>query len=307
MPINATLRYFKITTSLKLYYQHWIPQNPKALLIYVHDLGDHVGRHGNFVKYFAERGYAVSLYDQRGHGQTGGDLGNDGHFREFVNDLSSFVHFSRNSVPKGTPLFLVGHGVGAQFIINLLVPGVNSFNAGIVAPPGKIHGFITISAYIKPLLNNFQWKERFEEKIARIYPSWTVKSLIDPWQLSANKELCTAYSEDPLVIQKIPIRLQKEILDNTQIIMAMASRIRMPALMLHGLEDQIAAAEGTKDFFSRLPFSSNNLNVYEEGSHELLNGETKDLVFTDMESWLESIPKINQQKETICDLPLFTA
>ncbi len=314
MSINATLRYLKITTSLRLYYQHWVPQNPKGLLIFVHDLGDHIGRHGNFVRYFVQKGYAVALYDQRGHGQTNGDLSSDGHFREFVNDLSSFVHFSRNAVPKGTPLFLIGHGVGAQFIINLLVPNINALNTGIVTPPGKIHGFVTISAYLKPMLAPSQWKERFEEKIARFYPGWLVKNLIDPIHLSSNQRLCTAYAQDPLVIQKIPICLQTEILDNTQVIMAMASRIRIPSLMLHGLEDQIASVEGTKDFFSRLPFSSNKLNLYEEAKHELLNGEPKNLVFKDIECWLENIltktepkKKNNKQKETICDLPIFTA
>lgn len=311
MGIDASIRYLKTTDDLNLYYQHWIPEAPKALLVYVHDLGDHVGRHGSMVRYFIERNYAIALYDQRGHGRSSKPSADKTQFGQFINDLSSFIHFSRAAVPKDTPIFIVGHGVGGQFLINLLVPAWNAVRSGFVSHPGKLKGFITISPLIEFAHDGPRWRSRLNERLVNLCPWLPVLTGIEPEYLSNEPFLVQSYEDDPLVTRKISLKLRKQIMDNTQILMAMASRIQIPALMVHGAADPLASPEGTKKFFSRLPSFPKQLHIYEEALHELTNGAESENVFKDMESWLEEVasvssPKDRHLKENVCDSLLFS-
>lgn len=299
MGINASIKYFKTDDGLDLYYQHWIPESPKALLIFVHDFGDHISRHGAFIRHFLKRDYAVALYDQRGHGKSGGRKGDAKQFNDFICDLSNFIHFSRAASPPATPIFLAGAGVGSQFIINLLVPAWHAVSWGGVHP-GKIDGFITISAAIEPIIKTSKWKHGLFERIVRFLPKFRVGTQINPYDIVSNADKAEAFGNDPLVGRKISLRLQKQMLDNAQLIMAMASRIQIPALMLHGKGDRIASPEGTKQFFLRLPSPTKRLHMYDDCLHDLTNETTRDQIFNDIENWLKETH--HSSKGAVCDL-----
>lgn len=299
MAINASIKHFTTTDYLELYYQHWIPEAPKALLIYVHDLGDHIGRHQNLVRYFVNKNYAVALYDQRGFGRSKNTKGEGGQFGEFVNDLSSFIHLSRNASPKGTPIFLIGHGVGGQFIVNLLVPAWNAVKSGFVTHPGKIKGFVALAPFIEPIIQTSSWKIKLEERLVNLLPRLKTQSFVEPKDLSLDTEIIKSYEEDPFVNKKISLRLRKQILDNAQIIMAIASRIQIPALMLHGRADPIASPEGTKKFFSRLPSFPKEILIYDDLLHELTNSDKGESILEKIDRWIKEVCNFSSSKEPI--------
>ena len=70
---------------------------------------DHVGR------YFAERGYAVSAFDLRGHGYSDGDRVLVGSFREHLEDVDVFLDVARRRSPEA-PMFLLGHSMGGAIV-----------------------------------------------------------------------------------------------------------------------------------------------------------------------------------------------
>jgi len=305
MGINASIKYFTSDDGLRLYYQHWIPESPKALLIYVHDFGDHIGRQGSLTKYFVERNYAVAMYDQRGHGKSGGRRGDARQFGEFICDLSNFIHFSRAAAKPQIPIFLIGAGVGGQFIINLLVPAWHAVSWG-GSHPGKIDGFITLSPSVEPVIKTPRWRQKLNEKLVRLFPALRVGTGINPYDVVRDANTAESFQNDPLAGQKISLRLQKQLIENTQLIMAMASRIQIPALMLHGKEDRITSPEGTKQFFLRLPSAAKRMHLYDECFHDLTNESHREQIFGDMEKWLEdverSVIKQGHTKENVCDL-----
>ncbi|MCP4673416.1 MAG: alpha/beta hydrolase, partial [Desulfobacula sp.] len=64
---------FKGIDDLQLYYQCWLPEDePEAVLLIVHGLGEHCGRYSNVVNHFVPKGYAVYGFDHPGHGKSQG-------------------------------------------------------------------------------------------------------------------------------------------------------------------------------------------------------------------------------------------
>ena len=60
---------------LALHLRHWPHQNARAEVLIVHGLGEHIGRYEAVAGALNHAGYAVSGYDQRGHGRSPGARG----------------------------------------------------------------------------------------------------------------------------------------------------------------------------------------------------------------------------------------
>ena len=68
----------EITTSdgVKLFSQSWLPDStPKAMLAFVHGLGEHSGRYQHVGEALAKAGYGLQMADLRGHGKSAGQRG----------------------------------------------------------------------------------------------------------------------------------------------------------------------------------------------------------------------------------------
>ena len=119
--MNISIKYARLPNERVCFYQHWIPSDPRALIVFIHGLGDHIGRLSPFVSRMTKKGFACALYDQQGHGRSDGRRGHVESFSDWVNDLAGFVQFSQTTVPVETPLFLVGQSLGALIGINFLL------------------------------------------------------------------------------------------------------------------------------------------------------------------------------------------
>lgn len=273
--VNATLQYFKVSDGTKLYYQRWMPVSPKAIIVFVHGLADHVGRYGSFTNYFATRGYGVCLFDMRGHGQSGGRRTHVSHFSDYLYDLSQFIEFIKKSSPA-VPLFLVGHSFGGQIVLNFVVRYAKG-----------IRGVVALSPCISIKVEIPKWKIKLGKMAAKWLPVIRMKNDINPELLSHDRAVVDGYINDINVSKDITLRLGHEIMKNAELVMAMASRIHVPALMMHGSSDEICDSEATRKFYMRIPVYNKELKIYPGLYHELLNETDKYNVFTDINAWFE--------------------
>src|SRR4030065_149959 len=106
---------------LKFFYKVWSPDfPPKAALIIIHGVGEHIDRYKNLVDALVPAGYLLTGYDQRGHGRSEGQRGHINSWNEYREDLRIFLALAGKLAP-GLPLFLYGHSQGSLEVLEYIL------------------------------------------------------------------------------------------------------------------------------------------------------------------------------------------
>src|SRR5882672_8281753 len=101
----------------EIYFQTWQVNNPKALVIGCHGLGEHSDCYKFVGDKLASHGIQFAIFDHRGHGRSEGKRG-VGTIDEFVLDLKFFI----NDVMKlDIPRFILGHSMGGLVVLKYLI------------------------------------------------------------------------------------------------------------------------------------------------------------------------------------------
>lgn len=267
--------FLKLPDGQELFFQMYRPSKPKGSLIIIHGLGEHSGRHQKFSKHMIKHGWAVYLFDQRGHGKTPGIRGHAENFQVLVKDLSAVVKEVK-ALGNGRKCFLVGHSFGGQVIINFLAQH-----------PHMVQGAIIFAPNIKLRLQIPWFKKMGGELLSLILPSLGVSNLLRAKDLSRDPKVVENFNQDPLVIRKVSLRLASGMFKNQDEVLSLAPKIKTPCLILHGEEDKITCPEGSQEFFEKMKVRDREIKIYPHSYHELLNDIGKEKVYQDLEAWLE--------------------
>lgn len=267
--------FFESWDGTELYYREFQPEKKKGVLVVLHGLAEHSGRYRFFWEYFLKRGWAIYLMDQRGHGRSPGSRCHVEHFQDLVEDLDSFVRLVA-AKEKKLPLFLVAHSFGGQVAVSYLARNPKEPKGAVLSGPN-----LKLAMPLSPV------KRYLGLAAARFLPSFSVANEIDPSWVSRDAAVVAAYADDPLVGNKISLRLGAEILDNLDRVMGLAPKLKTPSLLIHGEGDKITSIEGTKEFFSKMQVKDKALKIY-PGYHENFNETNRDEIFAEIESWLDA-------------------
>jgi alpha-beta hydrolase superfamily lysophospholipase len=120
-----------------------------------------------------------------------------------------------------------------------------------------------------------------------VLPRLALGSGLDPQGLSRDPEVVRRYLEDALVHRSMTASLGAEMLAAAPRTAARAGRVRIPLLMLHGAEDPLCNAEGSRSFHSGVTASGSALRIYPELRHEIFNEPEREAVWQDVWDWLE--------------------
>jgi acylglycerol lipase len=273
--LEGSHHFFESWDGTELYYREFQPEKKKGVLIVIHGLAEHSGRYRFLWDYFRRKGWAIYLMDQRGHGRSPGSRCHADHFQDLVEDLDSFVRMVA-AKEKKLPIFLIAHSFGGQVAVNYLARHPKELKGVVLSGPN-----LKLAMPISPL------KRYLGVAAARFRPRVSVANEIDPTWVSRDAAVVAAYSEDPLVGNKISLRLGAEILDNLERVMALAPKLSLPSLLLHGEGDKITSIEGTREFFSKIHFKDKTLKIY-PGYHENFNETNRQEIFEEIESWLNA-------------------
>lgn len=274
--MDARLKYLTTAGKIRLYYEFWVPENPKAIIVFLHGLGDHTGRYGEMIRYFATRGFGLCLFDQRGSGKSGGRRAHCRAFADFLRDLAQVIELVRESHPS-VPMFLMGHSFGGQVAINF----VSKYAKGI-------RGLIALSPNIETLVQIPKWKKKLAAWASKWLPIIKMESRIDPADFSHDANVVDMAKKDPLMNWHVTARLGNELLKNMAMIQTLAFQVKIPCLFMHGSDDRICSIEATRKFWHNVMLQKKDFKVYPGMYHELLNETLRNKVFADIESWIDN-------------------
>lgn len=275
--VAAKLGRFPASTGTPLYYEWWMPTACKAILVVVHGLAEHSGRYGPFIRHMVAQGFGVAIYDQRGHGQSHGEPGHVEQFQDWLTDLAQFIQFTKEAHP-GVPVVLLGHSLGGQIALNFVV----RYSKGL-------RGVIACAPNVALKWKIPRWQHAIATLLYRYVPRWRHKHRITGAELTNDPELGAQFDADPRVCRAVTLHLLGEVQRNQNLVMALATRIHLPILMLHGNADPICDPEGTRRFFRAVPVSCKRLKLYDHCFHELFSEVNRTDIYCDVVTWLDEL------------------
>lgn len=268
---------FKGYKDLDLHYEVWRPdKDPKAVLLLVHGLAEHIGRYTNVVNYFQPRGYSLYGFDQRGHGKSQGLKGYVERFSYYRDDTKTFFDMVRreNSDKK---IFMIGHSMGGLIAVDYATRYQEGL-AGLVvsAPLLQVGSSVSPAAIV----------------VAKILSVITPKmgvAVLDASAISKDKAVVDAYVNDPLVYRgKTTARLGVELINIQQKLPEQFAIITLPILIMYGSEDKLCNPEGSKMLYQMVGSKDKTLHAYDGLYHEIFNEPEREKVLADVDAWLSA-------------------
>ena len=260
---------------LTLFRQSWLPDAaPRAHLINVHGLGDHGSLYPMLPDYFVPRGIAVHAFDLRGHGRSEGQRAYLDHWRDYTEDLDTFVGLV--TAAGGHRPFLLGHSLGGLIVLDYAIQA-GARLAGVIAAAPAL-GEVGVPRVLMAA----------GRVLSRIWPRFSMRTGMDLSALSREPEARQAVLDDPLFHRVGTARLSTEVVAAIERVQRLAPSLAIPVLLLHGGADRMVSPEGTRKFFARLAVADRELIEYPEAYHALLADLDSPSVLNDLARWIDA-------------------
>ena len=272
--IRRSESHLNVAGGRTLFRRSWIPPEPQRVLVLVHGYAEHSGRYERLGAWFAERGCAVHGYDQQGHGRSDGPRGHVRRFEELLDDLDAVVG-SAAGESVALPVFVVGHSMGGLVAAAWVVERAAGARGVVLSGAALSLGGAPSGARLLML-----------RALRRVMPRRSIRQPIDPDALSRDPEVGRAYQADPLVFQTMTLSLAAELFGAVRRTLPRGGEARLPVLLLHGEDDRLCRADGSRRFFEQLAGSGNELRVYPGLRHEIFNEPEQEQVFADLLDWV---------------------
>lgn len=270
-----TLRSFD---GLKRFGKSWPVDNPKAVLLLLHGLGEHILRYDHVASFLNINGIAMIGIDHRGHGQSEGKRGHTPDLEALLKDILQGQQEANKQFP-GCPLFLYGHSFGGNQVLSYAIE-----------KQPDVQGVIASAPWIQLAFNPPKLKVKLGSFLAGIFPSITQNNELDVNYLSRDPEVVRKYVADPLVHDRISLALASTMLKQADVLNTWVGKFPVPLLLLHGTADQLTSPYATEAFFQRNRHENDQmqLKLYRDFYHEIHNEPQRMNEFQDILTWINA-------------------
>ncbi len=253
------MAFFQTKDNLSLFYNTLPLASSRASVVFLHGMGEHIGRYEAAFQSFANQGYSCFGFDQRGFGRSEGERGHINSFADYVDDLATFIaEIVVNDTVK--PVFLFGHSMGT--IVSLTYALQHS---------SEIRGLMISSCPLKLAYWFANFGGFFVEALSGIAPRLKIPNQIDPAELTDDPRIIKAFEYDPCIVKSVSVNWLHEFTLARGNILRNANRIFLPTLICHGSDDHIASVAGAKLLYEKLRSDDKSITVFDGLKHELLN------------------------------------
>lgn len=268
-------RTFSGVGGVKIVYDVWTPDTePRGVVVLAHGYGEHARRYDHVAQHFGEAGLVTYALDHRGHGRAGGKRVRVRHMAEFVSDYRDLVNQARTEHP-GRPLIVLGHSMGGGIVFAYGVQHPGDYDLMVLSGPA-IAAHTGVSK-VKAIIG---------KAVGSILPDLPIEA-IDADAVSRDPVVVADYKADPLVYRgKVPAGIGKALLVVGETMPAKAPEITAPLLVVHGEDDQLVSAEGSRRLVQHIGSTDVELKVYPDLYHEVFNEPEREQVLNDVTDWI---------------------
>jgi alpha-beta hydrolase superfamily lysophospholipase len=190
----------------------------------------------------------------------------------FLDDIGRAVaHFTQ----AGRPWFLLAHSFGGQLALRYLEE----------KQPDCV-GAVIFAPWLRLASAPPWWKLALAHAARRIWPSLPQWTGNDATRLSRDLPHLAALPEGDLVHHRISTRLYFAMRAAGEAVLADASRLSLPLLLLHGEDDPITCAHATAELYARAGSKDKTLRTYPGVRHEIHNDWGREQVLAEVADWL---------------------
>ena len=126
-----------------MYCKKWLSDNEKAKIQIIHGLGEMSEYYEQFAEYITAKGVSVYLCEYREHGRTALPANIDNIVQTAAKECGDFSSYVQSE--SDTPLFLLGHSLGAQMAQYVTCHCNSSLYSGVILTGcPHIHGTDTL-------------------------------------------------------------------------------------------------------------------------------------------------------------------
>jgi alpha-beta hydrolase superfamily lysophospholipase len=231
-------------------------------ILIVHGLAEHKGRYAYVQQKLADAGYTSHAIDLRGHGEADGFPGKVSSPDEWLDDIGEGL-----GLLDGDVRFLIAHSAGTLPTLAYLGErGQDGLNGVVLSACPIAPGQATLDSLADP-----------------DGPG------IPPSAVSRDPAIVKAYAEDPLVFnENVPPECTAAVMLAAQRTFEAAAKVTLSVYLIHGGEDPIADASGSKDMHDALASADKTLKIYDGLYHEVFNEPERDQVLADVVAWLDA-------------------
>jgi len=268
----------------------WVPDRTMDTVIcMVHGLGEHIGRYEQLAGIVNSKQIGLVGIDLRGHGNSDGKRGHAASYDHLLDDVQALINHTKTTY-SNAPIVLYGHSLGGNIATNFLLR----------RDTNDIIGAVISSPWFKLAFEPPAFKVALAKMMRNIYPAFTEGNEVDPNDLSTDPQVGKAYAADPLVHSKITAGMFFSSFEAGNWALDHANELKVKTVMMHGTEDVLTSAEGTKAFVDK----TNGMASFQSwvGMKHEPHNEPGDSVANFVAGWIEGInlPKApdNQQNGT---------
>lgn len=238
----------------------WPVSDPRYVVLLVHGYGEHIDRYEHVAAALNADGAAVYGVDHLGHGRSEGERVVFDDVEKVVDDVRLLADRAREEVP-GVPVVLVGHSMGGLIGARYLQRYSDEVACGVLSGP-----LLSSAGFLDPLLAAPQIPD----------------TPLDPATLSRDPSVGEVYAADPLIWHGPFKRPMLEALKASTEAVAAGGRFGVPALWVHGEDDQIVPIEATRTVWESVRGAGAQEKSYPGARHEIFNETNQGEVLADV-------------------------
>lgn len=281
-------RYFLTGDNTELFYRYWpalsVSATPKVIVLF-HRGHEHSGRLQHIVDELAMPEAIFYAWDARGHGNSPGQRGYSPSLARSVQDVEEFIRFvAADSQTALENIVVVAQSVGAVLAATWAHDYAPNIRGLILASPA-----FKVKLYVPFARTGLAvWY--------RLRGLFYVNSYVKGKYLTHDLERVTSFNHDPLITRSIAVNILLDLYKTSARVVADASAITLPTLLLVSGKDYVVHRQPQIDFYQGLRSPLKELHILSGFFHDTLGEKNRHLAFEKIRCFIETLYDLPPQR-----------